>query len=193
MGNYTDAERNSIIGWCNRLGTDTIYDIKSDRNPLYNCIGYAMGTKHVFVALGRPDGLAWCWWPPTVPFDENPSSLVEAFKYFGFEETTIPSVELGYDKVALYEKAGKWTHAARIETHVQYHSKLGIEYDIIHSPGDVFHDVEYGDVFTYMKRPVFNRYITNQRMPTLGTALWNGIRLSVLIDHGKAIAVMRVR
>lgn len=193
MGNYTEAERESLRNWNDEFRRDGIFDITSDRNPLYNCIGYAMGTMYHFVALGRPDGLPWCWWPPKATYSEAPDSLKEAFESLGFVETQDPNVENGFDKVALYEKGGKWKHAARIETDNQYHSKLGIEYDIIHRAGDVFHDVDYGDIYAYMKRPVGDRNLTQQRLPAIEAMKYNGQRYLAMVENGRTVGLLPIK
>lgn len=193
MGRYTEAERESLRLWCDEFRRDLIFDIKSDRNPLYNCIGYAMGTLDHFVALGRPDGLPWCCWPQGATYSDDPKSLKEAFECLGFVETDNPNVEYGFDKVALYEKGGKWKHAARIETDNQYHSKLGTEYDIIHRAGNVFHEVDYGDVYAYMKRSVQDRALTLQRLPAIGTIIHGGQRLAIMTENGRTIGFMPIK
>ena len=193
MGNYTEAERESLRNWCDEFRRDGVFDIKSDRNPLYNCIGYAMGTKAHFVALGRLDRLPWCWWPHGVATNCSPKSLIDAFAFMGFVETDNPKVEADYDKVALYEKGGKWTHAARIEEDNKYHSKLGTEYDIIHRAGDVFHEVDYGDIYAYMKRSVRDRALTQQLLPAIGTVIYNGQRLAIMIENGRTVGFMPIK
>ena len=104
MGKYTEEERESLKQWCDEFRRDFVFDIKSDQNPLYNCIGYAMGTMLHFIAFGRPDGLPWCWWPQGATYSDAPKSLIEAFESWGFVETTNPCIEENFDKVALYQK-----------------------------------------------------------------------------------------
>ena len=166
MGRYTDGDRRALIGMCPCLGSEgSKLDLRSDPNSLYNCIGYAMGMTDVCVALRHPQGLFWCWWPPTVPRTLNPQSLVAAFEYLGFEVCADGKVEADYDKVALYEKNGEWQHAAIIEEDDLYHSKMGVWWDVVHRGGDLFHDDAYGDIYAYMKRPVADRWMTQARKP----------------------------
>ena len=168
MGRYTDGDRRALIGMCPCLGSaGSKLDLRSDPNSLYNCIGYAMGMMDVCVALRHPQGLFWCWWPPTVPRTLNPQSLVAAFEYLGFEVCADGKVEADYDKVALYEKNGEWQHAAIIEEDDLYHSKMGVWWDVVHRGGDLFHDDGYGDIYAYMRRPVADRWKTQARKPVV--------------------------
>ena len=192
MGRYTDRERNQMISMCQSLGRDTSFDLTSDCTPLYNCIGFAMGMRDVCVALGNPAGIAWSWWPPTAHFDMNPSSLVEAFEYFGFSTCNDGTIEVDYDKVALYSKNGEWTHAAIVETENLYHSKMGIWWDIVHRSGDLFHDEDYGDIFTFMKRHKSERHLSINKKPQTGTMKALGHVYAVMQHDGKRYGFVRV-
>lgn len=169
MGRYTDGDRQALIGMCPCLGCDgSKLDLRSDPNSLYNCIGYAMGMMDVCVALRHPQKLNWCWWPPTAPRTLDPQSLIAAFEYFGFVVCDNRLVEDGFDKVALYQKNGEWQHAAVIEEDDLYHSKMGVWWDVVHRSGDLFHDDAYGDIYAYMKRPINDRWMTQDRRPQVG-------------------------
>lgn len=181
-----------MISMCQSLGKDTSFLLTSDCTPLYNCIGFAMGMHDVCVALGNPANIPWCWWPPTAHFDMKPKSLVEAFEYFGFTECIDGKVEVDYDKVALYEKNGEWTHAAIVETEDLYHSKMGIWWDIVHRSGDLFHDEGYGDIFTFMKRLKSDRHITIDKKPQTGTMKALGHVYAVMQHEGKRYGFVRI-
>lgn len=175
-----------MIMMCPSLAQDMSFDLTSNCTPFYNCIGFAMGMTDVCVALGNPAGLNWCWWPPTAHHDENPQSLVEAFEYFGFVNCEQDGhVETGFDKVALYEKNGHWTHAAIIEDENLYHSKMGIWWDIVHRGGDLFHNEMYGDIFTFMKRPITDRHITHDLKPKTGVMIASGHTYAVMNHEGR--------
>lgn len=192
MGRYSDRERDQMIGMCPSLGNDKSFELTSDITPLYNCIGFAMGMNDVCVALGNPAGIAWNWWPPTAHFDLNPRSLVEAFEYFGFIECDNGVVEDDYDKVALYEKNGQWTHAAIIETDDLYHSKMGIMWDIVHRGGDLFHNDAYGDIFTYVKRHKSERHLTLDRKPKIGIMKAFGQTYAVMQHDGRKYGYVKI-
>lgn len=186
MGRYTDEEKKQMISMCPCLGNDLSFELTSDYNPLYNCIGFAMGMTDVCVALGHPQQLPWCWWPPTAHRDLNPRSLIEAFEYFGFVDCQFNGkVEDGYDKVALYEKNGYWTHAAIVEEDNLYHSKMGIWWDIVHRGGDLFHNEAYGDIFTFMKRAKSDQRLTNERKPRIGFVKVQKSAYAIMEHEGK--------
>ena len=148
--------------------SDPNFKITSDPTPAYNCIGWALGTNDVWVGLYHPTNYAWAWWPDNVPCDERKESLIALFKYFGFEQCSVGDYEWEYDKVALYANEEGWKHAARIIGDNVLHSKIGTAWDIHHSGGDTFVGTEYGRIFTYMKRPISERYQTDIKKPQVG-------------------------
>lgn len=125
----------------------------------------------VWVGLYHPYNFAWSWWPEGVPYDENRESLVALFEYFGFESSDNNVLEDGYDKVALYADEEGWTHAARVISNNTLHSKIGTAWDIHHSDNDLFAETEYGSIFTYMKRPIADRYLTDIKKPKIGKVI----------------------
>ena len=192
MAPYSEIDRLLLINQVSGLGKDSSFKITSDPTPIYNCIGFAMGMKDVWVALGHPSKLPWCWWPPTAPPDENPESLVRAFEYMGFTRCPSNLIEKGFDKVALYEKNGKWTHAAKILEDNLYHSKMGEAWDIVHRSGDVFHDDDYGDVFAFMRRPIKDRDVTQKLKPSIGKAKVAGDIYIYMRHSGKVFGWTKV-
>lgn len=193
MAGYTDAERERLRSWNDAFRHDPLFEITSDPVPFYNCIGFAMGMTDVCVALGNSARINWQWWPPTAHRDMNPNSLVEAFTYFGFEDCGMDdTIDPDYDKVALYSKAGEWTHAAWIDEENVYHSKLGAQYDITHGPGAIFHETCYGDIYKYMKRLKTDAHITADRKPKTGFMRYEGKIYAVMEDHGKNCGYVRI-
>lgn len=91
------------------------------------------------------------------------------FEYFGFSQCSEASYEKDFDKVALYANKEGWTHAAKIIGDNVFHSKIGTAWDIHHSGGNIFAETEYGSIFTYMKRPISERYLTDIKKPQVGT------------------------
>lgn len=173
MAKYSQAEKDKISNIFLDLKDDE-FEITSDSTPIYNCIGFAIGFMDVWVALGHPMKIPWFWWPETVPFSQDKDALIQTFEYFGFEKCDDDSIEMGWDKVALYGNDSQWLHAARIIGPDLYHSKLGCGHDIHHKgdksllertlkPAD-----SYGKVYQYMKRKTSDAHITNDKRPKPG-------------------------
>lgn len=141
------------------LKNDPNYKLTSPETFEYNCIAFAMGMLDRWI---DSSDIPWHWWPP-VRKDTSPSSLVEAFKYFGFEECGMDDkVDEQYDKVALYKDDIQWTHAAKVVADGEYHSKFGASFDGHHSGGDVL-KAKYGSVFLIMRRLKTLYYLTEER------------------------------
>lgn len=168
----TQENRDSLIGHFSALRSDKSFEVHSPQDCGYNCIAWAMGfdDRWVDYILNSPKK----WWPKGVDNDYRPESLVKAFEAVGFEMCNDDTVEEGYDKVALYKaspfydplsrkivKEG-WSHAARVLTSGQYHSKVGESFDIYHRSGDVFDGTSYGNIFQFMRRPVEKRDIVER-------------------------------
>lgn len=171
MAGFTQGERDYYISIFPDLALDGSYDVTSPDDKTYNCIGFAIGFKNVWVSTGRD--IPWFWWPPTVPLNTNPDSLKQTFVYFGFEECGDDVCEDGYDKVVLYEKEGMWKHAARVIGDNLYHSKLGEGHDIHHRGGDVLNkaskpEYSYGKPYAYMRRKKEDNHITEDKRPQVG-------------------------
>lgn len=150
-GLNTEPNRESLIVAFPKLRDDRNFAIESPATPIYNCIAFAMGTQDVWVDASST---AWAWWPENVSRGDTPAALTQAFEALSFECCSNDAPEKNFDKVALYSKDGKWTHAAKIlGSGVVYHSKFGQSFDATHS-GDSFAGSVYGDVFQFMKRPV---------------------------------------
>lgn len=150
-------------GYFPRLKHDGYFKVTSNINYNYNCIAWAMrlGDRWVdpFLTAGH-------WWPlPITSNSMQPNELIKAFEALKFHECTDTKNEFWYDKVSLYlnRRTGEWTHAARVLTTKEYHSKLGKGWDIHHSNGGYLHNpynpVEsYGQEFRVMKRHKLYRF-----------------------------------
>jgi hypothetical protein len=73
----------------------------------------------------------------------------------GFEDCGGGESEDGYEKVAIFTRDGRPTHAARLLDDRQWTSKLGIWEDISHPKGSLsgHRDSEYGEIAHYMRKP----------------------------------------
>lgn len=124
--------------------------VTSQITDTYNCIAYAAGdTSRKWWPSGR------AYWPGRVgkqSFDPTLQVFQTAFATLGYVPCSSPALEDGYEKVALYGKAGEITHAAIQLPSGYWSSKLG-------DHADVEHDLEqiagalYGNVVAYLRRP----------------------------------------
>ena len=123
------------------------YEITSDFSLDYNCIAWAAG-----------DISRW-WWPAAGdhwPIDDTSatvSSFSRAFAEIGYRQANDDSLEPGYEKVALFAKEGRISHAARQLPNGRWTSKLGSDVDIEHDLCDIEGEV-YGTVVRLLKRPL---------------------------------------
>lgn len=112
----------------------------------YNCIAWAVGDNTK-------------WWSHNVgyewPVQRTPlvAGLVALFKSLGFEKCDTPNLEIGFVKVALYEKKDCWTHAARQLESGKWTCKLGPDEDIEHDTAEALCPF-YGSIHCFMKRAV---------------------------------------
>src|SRR5205823_3917683 len=102
----------------------------ASETPAYNCIAWA---------VGRTDRPWWpaaggdAYWPDGIPNEETVEAFVLAFATLGFEPCDRGDPEPGYEKIALYARDGKPTHAARQLPDGKWTSKLGKESVVTHN------------------------------------------------------------
>lgn len=122
-------------------------------DPSYNCIGYAAGTKKWWQPGPMLGGRLY--WPNNVPREESLEAYMKAFETIGYVQCLHGKPEEGYEKIALYGRDGKCTHAARQLEGDTWTSKLGKAEDISHRLNDLEGSVpQYGVVMRFMKRPL---------------------------------------
>jgi len=80
-------------------------------------------------------------------------SLIEVFAGIGYQRCEDSRLESGYEKVALYEEQGEWTHAARQTPNGRWRSKIGEGPLIEHLSPESLAGGVYGDPTVYMRRP----------------------------------------
>ena len=162
MDYNTDSARESLTrpdAFGAPLKSDVNFKLSSPFSFQYNCIAFAMGMTDRWVDHGD---IPWHWWPP-VERGSSVEHLKNAFRYFGFEECGMDdTIDDQYDKVALYQLADCWTHAARIVASGIFHSKFGESYDGYHSSGDVL-QAQYGNVCLIMRRLKTDSRLTDER------------------------------
>lgn len=149
----TEGNRKSLINFFPHLFDDKHYKLLSEQTPIYNCIAWAMGFNDRWVDTVLSPGH---WWPDGVLREDSPQALIDAFVAVGFEVVDNDHYEENYDKVALFQKEGKWTHAARIESDEVEYSKFGGSFDGVHSH-NVFGGSIYGDEYAFLRRHISQR------------------------------------
>ena len=100
------------------------------------------------------------YWPPEASGHFEVNDLASVFASVGYEECGDGILEVGYEKLALYEDPDQslgWSHAARQLSDGRWTSKIGKLWDIIHQTPDAVSGVEYGKVVRFMRRPVETR------------------------------------
>jgi hypothetical protein len=122
------------------------YTVTSSPSEDYNCIAW-VATDNTTWWTHLP-GYRW----PNAPRNPTVESLVAVFAAMGYETCDGAHLQDGFDKVAVYEKAGLWTHASRQLPNGRWTSKLGPDEDIEHStPDDLSGDL-YGVVHCIMRK-----------------------------------------
>jgi len=124
------------------------YQITSPATPEYNCIAWAAGEHEVW---WWPDPQQVAYWPPEAPRDVTVEAFVRAFEWLGYAICDDAEPEPGYEKIALFTKAGGPTHAAKQLADGSWSSKLGEAEDITHRLHDIG-GVAYGAPAVYLRR-----------------------------------------
>jgi hypothetical protein len=111
----------------------------------HNCIAYAAGVETEWWSHER--GYRW-------PAFRSPliNSLVAVFKSLGYKKCKSAKLQKKYLKVAIYERNGLWTHAARQEPDGKWKSKLGPDEDIEHDSPDCLCGDSYGAIHCIMRK-----------------------------------------
>lgn len=121
--------------------------ITSPRDLHYNCIAHALGIRDaVWWPLGSGD-LRWLpGWPRVLTVDNVEGVFV------GFERCANGIPEPGFEKIAIYAKNKKPTHAARQLESGRWTSKLGPDEDVEHDLADLM-GRRYGQPVVFLRRP----------------------------------------
>ena len=115
----------------------------------YNCIAFAVG-----------DCANWWWprkgyglyWPPGFPLSDAAPVLIQIFELHGYSQCDSSSHELGYEKVAIYVRDGRFKHVARQLRSGWWASKLGEEQDIEHELVEHLEGPSYGKAEYFVRR-----------------------------------------
>lgn len=114
----------------------------------YNCIAWAAGHTE---AWWWPSPMRVHYWPEDVTREETLQAFLALFATLGYVSAENGEHEPGMEKVALYSRDGKPTHAARQRADGTWTSKLGEWLDVDHT----LHGLEgpvYGTVAAFVKR-----------------------------------------
>jgi hypothetical protein len=145
MASALDVHRRLLVEFPGLTGSR--YEITSQPTNKYNCIAWAAG-----------DDEFWWWpglhWPRDVPAKVTRLAFIKAFAERGYEQCAGPEAEEGFEKVCLYEKLGRPTHAARQLRNGAWTSKLGTAHDISHEL-EALSGKRYGHPTVYLKRRIF--------------------------------------
>lgn len=152
----TADNRGRLISQFPLLASDLKFKVTSNFTPLYNCIAWAMGFTDRWVAPVDETDInlmrgRFLWWPEGIEQSQRPEALQAAFEVLGFEVCSSPDYEDGYDKSVLYCKNEKWTHASRILSDEEEHSKFGESWNAHHGRFK-FDGSIYGIPYCYMRR-----------------------------------------
>lgn len=133
--------------------TPNNYIVTSPHTRRYNCIAWAAGCNTLWWWPSR-----WGYWPQGIPREETVFAFEAVFSSLGYESCPDGSLEVGYEKVALYVSADengelKPTHAAKQLSDGRWTSKLGPSADIEHLSVEDVTCPRYGSPIRYLKRP----------------------------------------
>ncbi len=145
----TSELRRALIELFPKLSVEPI-EIVAPISWKYNCIAYAVGdVSQWWGTLEQED-----YWPDYATRSERMESLIEVFAGLGYQRCEDSCPESGYQKVALYEEDGKWTHAAVQMPSGRWRSKMERGPLIEHLSPESLAGGVYGHPTTYMRRPV---------------------------------------
>ena len=128
--------------------TSEEFEVIGQPTGRYNCIAYAAGDESEWWGFAEED----YYWPDYATRSYRIESLVEVFAGLGFERCQDSSLESGYEKVALYEGWGVWTHAALQTPDGRWRSKMGAWPLIEHQSPESLSGGIYGSPTIYMRR-----------------------------------------
>jgi hypothetical protein len=127
------------------------HKVTSPATREYNCIAWAAGDTENW---WWPDAMGTAYWPLNVPREVTILAFQLAYGTLGFTPCNDSSLEIGFEKIALYALAGEPTHATRQLANGHWTSKLGDFEDIEHATIECLHGPCYGTVIIYMRRPL---------------------------------------
>jgi hypothetical protein len=134
------------------------HTVTSKRTTRYNCIAWSVGLSD---KQWWPDPWGVGAWFPGVPRAITLDAFARGYASVGYQPCDDGRFEIGFEKIALYAKAGPSgpmpTHAAYQLVNGKWTSKLGSLEDIEHSAEADLNGTLYGQPIKYFRRPRRNR------------------------------------
>jgi hypothetical protein len=126
------------------------YAKKSERDPNYNCVAFAVGDTGQWWEDVRIKGY---YWPPGIPGSDTLEGWAKVFEIHGYRETETNdcTLESEYEKIAIYGAPGDPAHVARQKASGMWVSKMGKGIDFEHTLEGLVGEFP-GDVIKVMKR-----------------------------------------
>jgi len=124
------------------------YKITSPRDPKYNCIAYAVGDLSQFWDQINLKGY---YWPPGAGSIDTLAGWTSIFEIHGYHETEDRTLEIEYEKIAIYASPHGPEHVARQKATGVWTSKVGKGVDIEHAL-EALEGEFFGNVVKIMKR-----------------------------------------
>ena len=125
------------------------FEIVAQPSNRYNCIAYAAGDTNAWWSHRENR-----YWPDHATRSDSIESLKKVFAVLGFQQCQDSHVEDGYQKIALYEQQGLWTHAAVQTPAGRWRSKMGAGPVIEHLSPESLSGGKYGAPTVHMRRAV---------------------------------------
>jgi hypothetical protein len=121
------------------------HHVTSPADARYNCAAWAAG-----------DTTKWWdrfqYWPKATARTDAREAAEAAFASIGFVRCEDGRLEDRFEKIAIYERSGRWTHVARQLPDGHWTSKLGQAQDICHKTVSALFSDTYGRSVAFMQR-----------------------------------------
>jgi hypothetical protein len=129
------------------------YRITGPASGRYNCIAHAADSKDAWWQPA-PEPTKKTYWPPGVVEEWTLNALAMALGTIGYLPCDNPTLESGFEKIALYaDSADEPTHAAKQLPSGAWTSKLGELEEIEHDSLMALEGQDYGRAVRFLKRP----------------------------------------
>jgi hypothetical protein len=128
-----------------------VYKITSPKTPTYNCVAFAAGDTSQWWEDTGNIRVRGYYWPPGAQSSYTIQGWMRVFELHGYVETEDRTLEIGYEKIAIYASDNSPEHVARQKASGAWTSKAGRGVDMEHTLESLEGDL-YGKVVKIMKR-----------------------------------------